>query len=55
MTPSEWLQANLSDVIVAVARAGATLAGSPAEAAATQANTHLQANAQPQKEVSQDE
>lgn len=35
MTPSEWLQANLSDVIVAVAVAGASLAGSTAAGAGT--------------------
>jgi hypothetical protein len=27
MTPSKWLQANLADVLVAVAQAQATLAG----------------------------
>lgn len=46
MTPSEWLQANLSDVIVAVAQAGATLAGAPDGATATQANTQLQQGSQ---------
>lgn len=46
MSPSEWLSRNLADVIVAVAQAGASLAGSPAEAKATQANTQLQAGSQ---------
>jgi hypothetical protein len=30
VTPSDWLSRNLPDVIVAVAQAGATLAGSTA-------------------------
>lgn len=35
MTPSDWLQANLSTVIVAVAQAGAKLAGTENCTAAT--------------------
>lgn len=46
MTPSEWLQANLSAVIVALGQAGSTLAGSTTEANVTQASTHLQAGPQ---------
>lgn len=43
MSPSEWLSRNLAYVIVAVAQAGASLAGSPTETNATQTSTHLQA------------
>ncbi len=46
MTPSEWLASNLSEVIVAVAQAGASLAGSPTETSVTQANTQLQTGPQ---------
>lgn len=35
MTPSDWLQANLSAVIVAVATANAVLAGTENRSAAT--------------------
>lgn len=35
MTPSEWLSRNLSQVLVAVAQAGAALAGSQSPTAGT--------------------
>lgn len=46
MTPSEWLSINLSHVLVAVAQAGAALAGSATETVAAQADAHLQAGSQ---------
>lgn len=42
MTPSEWLWRNLSDVVVAVAQAGSTLAGSATEGNASQPNPCVQ-------------
>lgn len=45
MTPSEWLQANLSAVVIAVAQAGASVAGSTSELSQT-ASAHLHAGLQ---------
>lgn len=46
MTPSEWLSRNLTDVIIAVAKANAALAGAVAPSASSPPDTHLQEGSQ---------
>lgn len=46
MTPSEWLSRNLSDLIVAVAQAGAGLAGAESQFVPAQLAAEIQKDLQ---------